>query len=282
MPRYRIPRRLVIGLGGCALFLPPATLVTPQQAAAHSPSVPGPHASLVFGDDFHERDWGSRGATWSTYSTAYPNGRTNPENWKLDKVTPGAVRLGKGGGVQFRATPVTRRPAGAWAAGLLTTEPWGDGSRGGNGFTLRPGDFVLVHLRLPTRDGGGGHGAWPGVWTWKDGGNEVDILEWHGETPDVAEVVNHVGGNAYAWVHSRLLGFGRWVYVGARLGRDTVTWYLGSSPAHMRAVFSDGRGVPSDWRAYLVVNLSVSAQEGRVPDALTPITSELSSVRVYR
>ncbi len=270
-----------MGLGACALFLPVA-LTAPPQTATASPSVPGPRAKLVFSDYFTTQDWGRPGATWSTYSSAYPNGRTNHEDWKLDRVTPGAVTLVQGGGVQFRATPATRRPAGTWAAGLLTTEPWGDGSRGGNGFAVRPGDYVVVRLRLPDRDGGGGHGAWPGVWTWKDGDNEVDILEWHGETPDLAELVNHVGGHAYAWVRSGLLGFGKWVYVGARFGTRSVTWYLGGSLTHMRAVFSDHQGVPSDWRAYLVVNLSVSSQDGRTPVALTPITSEVSSIRVYR
>ncbi|WP_152627211.1 hypothetical protein [Streptacidiphilus melanogenes] len=289
MPRYRIPRRLRIRLGGCVLSLPTALVtalgtvpVTPPHAAETFRSVPGPNAKLVFSDSFTTRDWGKPGAVWCPYSSAYPNGHTNPDDSKLDRITSSAVSLAKGGGVELRATPAGRRPGGRWDTGLLTTEPWDGGSCGGNGFTLRPGDYVVVHLRLPSRGAGGGHGAWPGVWTWKGGESEIDILEWHGETPDVAECVNHVRDDAYSFVQSRLLDYSKWVYVGARIGTGTVTWYLGSSPSHMRAVFSDGRGVPAHWRAYLVVNLSVSNQEGRTPVALTPITTKISSVQVYR
>jgi hypothetical protein len=277
-PRHRIRRGLTLRLCGSALFLPLA-LLTPQQAAA-SAFVPAP-GTLVFSDSFQKHDWGRHGAVWCPHTSAYPDGRTNPKDWKLDRITPRALTVVRGEGLEFRATPVTRRPAGQWATGLLTTEPWDGGSCGGNGFMVQAEDYVLVHLRLPGRAGGGGHGAWPSVWTWKNGDNEVDVLEWHSEAPDRAEFVNHAGGGA-GQVRSRLLGYGRWVYVGARFGKRTVTWYLGDSPARMRAVFSDRRGVPSDWQAYLVVNLSVSAQAGRTPTALTPLTTVVSAVKVYR
>ncbi|MBF9067226.1 LamG domain-containing protein [Streptacidiphilus fuscans] len=241
-----------------------------------------PQTTVVFSDLFRKTDWGRPGAVWCPYTSAYPDGRTNAPNWKLDYTTTSAMSVVKGGGVLLRATPRTRSPHGQWATGLLTTEPWDGGPCGGDGFMVHPDDYVLVHLRLPERTDGGGHAAWPGLWTWKDGDNEVDILEWHSETPGVAEFVNHVDGDIGALVRSSLLGFGKWIYVGARLGTDTVTWYLGSTPQSMKAVFSDHKGVPLDWKAYLIMNLSISAQPGREPTTLTPITTEISSVQVYR
>jgi hypothetical protein len=270
---------MMVRLSGL-LPLIPLTLVAPQPAAA-SGGFP-PRATLVFQDLFQKPDWGRRGAVWCPYTSAYPNGRTNPDNWKLDRLTPAAISVSQGGGLRLRAEPVTGSPRGPWTTGLITTEPWDHGPCGGDGFTVRPDDYVLVRLRLPNRGDGGGHGAWPGVWLWKGGHSEVDVLEWHSETPRIAEMVNHVDGDTGGFVPNGLLGYGKWVYVGARLGTDTITWYLGDSPRHLQAVYRDGQGVPHDWRAYLVINLSVSAQHRRVPTALTPITTEISSVQVYR
>ncbi|SEL52808.1 hypothetical protein [Streptacidiphilus jiangxiensis] len=254
--------------------------MTPQQAAA-SQVVP-PQTTLVFSDLFKKADWGRPGAVWCPYTSAYPDGRTNPGDWKLDRTTAGAMTVVKGGGVLFRAHPLTSSPFGLWATGLLTTEPWDGGPCGGDGFMVQPDDFLLVHLRLPGKSDAGGHAAWPGVWTWKDGDNEIDVLEWHSESPGAAEFVNHVDGDVGGLVRSSLLGFGKWVYVGARLGRDSVTWYLGDTVRDLKAVFSDHKGVPADWKAYLILNLSVSGQPSREPRALTPITSEISGVQVYR
>ena len=275
----QIPPRPGVWFSGL-LSLVAISLVTPQQAVAAS-AVP-PQTPLVFSDLFRKADWGRPGAVWCPYTSAYPDGRTNPGDWKLDRTTPGAMSIVKGGGVLFRARPLTHSPHGQWATGLLTTEPWDGGPCGGNGFMVQPDDFVLVHLRLPGRTDGGGHAAWPGVWTWNDGDNEVDILEWHSELPGLAEFVNHVDGDVGALVRSKFLGYGKWVYVGARLGTDTVTWYLGDTLKDMKAVFRDHKGVPVDWKAYLIVNLSVSQQPGRVPTTLTPITTQISSVQVYR
>ncbi|MEY9846450.1 hypothetical protein [Streptacidiphilus sp. MAP5-3] len=241
-----------------------------------------PQTPLVFSDLFRKADWGRPGAVWCPYTSAYPDGRTNPGNLKLDNITTGAMSVVKGGGVLFRARPLTHSPVGQWATGLLTTEPWDGGPCGGDGFMVRPDDYVVVHLRLPNRTEGGGHAAWPGVWTWNDGDNEVDILEWHSELPGFAEFVNHVDGDNGALVRNSLLGFGKWIYVGARLGTDSVTWYLGDSVRDLKAVFNDHKGVPADWKAYLIVNLSISGQPGREPTTLTPITTEISSVQVYR
>ncbi|MEY9878021.1 hypothetical protein ABH931_007545 [Streptacidiphilus sp. MAP12-33] len=256
--------------------------MTPQQAGAAARAVPPPQTPMVFSDLFHKADWGRPGAVWCQYTSAYPDGRTNPGDWKLDSTTTAAMSLVKGGGVLLRAHPLTHSPLGPWATGLLTTEPWNGGPCGGDGFMVRPDDYVVVHLRLPNRTDAGGHAAWPGVWTWKDGDNEIDILEWHSELPGVAEFVNHVDGDVGALVRSSLLGFGKWVYVAARLGTDTVTWYLGDTPQHLKAVFSDHKGVPAGWRAYLIANLSVSQQPGRAPTTLTPITTQISSVQVFR
>lgn len=258
-----------------------AALLTPRQASA---SVAAPQQDkLVFSDSFRKPDWGRPGTVWCPYTSAYPDGRTNPGDWKLDSLTPSAMSIVKGGGVLFRATPLTRSPVGQWATGLLTTEPWNGGPCGGDGFMVHPDDYVLVHLRLPNAADAGGHAAWPGVWTWKNGDNELDMLEWHSESPCVAQFVNHVGADDIgALVRSSLLGFGTWIWVAAWLGTHTVNYYLGATPSSMKIVFSDHTGVPADWKSYLILNLSVSQQPGREPTTLRPITTEVSEVLVYR
>jgi hypothetical protein len=266
----------VLRVLAAALMLVP---VLPVASAGAVPTASGRRSLLVLDDEFRSRSWGSPGALWSDRTTAYPDGITDAGDSKFDRVRPSALTLSHGTVV---VTATARSPRGPWQTGLLTTEPWNGGEFGGNGFQLRTGDYAVVRMKLPSRTAGGGHGAWPGLWTWRDG-NEVDLLEWHSETPGIAEVANHAqpkGG--YSFVHTPLVGFGKWVTVGVRFGANDVSWYLGDDRTGLRLAYEDHVGVGPSWHAYLIANLSVSAQRGRVPTSTRPITMAIDRIQVYR
>ncbi|MEU3294723.1 beta-glucanase [Streptomyces longwoodensis] len=187
---------------------------------------------VVFTADFASEHQWVAGRSW-----AYPDGGpTNPGDNKLDHLTdaPDHSRTGT-----FRAT---RRADGLWDTGLLTTE----GSA--EGFEVRTGDRLEARVRLPV-----GLGAWPAIWTWRDGDNEVDLFEYHPDNPDLLELTNHVR-QAGEYVRDEAVRPGGLVDLGVTFGRRDVVWTLNGA-----AVFSDGRGVGRDWHAHLIVNLSVCA-----------------------
>ncbi|WP_035844897.1 LamG domain-containing protein [Kitasatospora azatica] len=190
-------------------------------------------AVVVFTTDFSSRHQWTAGRT-----SAYPNmGPTNRAAHKLDHLS----RAYCPGGV-FAAT---RRLHGSdqWNCNLLTTE----GSP--EGFQLRAGDLLTARIVLPTA-----LGAWPAIWTWRDGGNEIDVFEYHPDHPDLLELSNHVRGGHRYW-HGAAAGVapGATVELATRFGADSVDWYAGDLP-----IYQDGRGVGADWHAYLIVNLSVA------------------------
>ncbi|MER7936287.1 MULTISPECIES: beta-glucanase [unclassified Streptomyces] len=204
-------------------------------------------SDVVFTADFTSaRQWVA-GRSW-----AYPNGGpTNPDDNKLDYLTsdPAYSRSGT-----LRAT---RRTDGWWNTGLLTTE----GSA--EAFAVRTGDQLQTRVRLPT-----GLGAWPAIWTWRDGGNEVDVFEYHPDNPDLLELTNHVR-EGHTYLRHPAVRPGAVVDLGVTFGRRSVVWTLNGTQ-----VFADGRGVGSGWYAYLIVNLSVCA--GRYHPRPDPKTTELS------
>ncbi|MGW6572757.1 beta-glucanase [Streptomyces sp. NPDC054945] len=195
-------------------------------------------------------------------SWAYPNGGpTNTGDNKLDHLVadPSYSRTGT-----FRAT---RRPDGKWNAGLLTTE----GSE--EGFMVRAGDVLESRVRLPAEIG-----AWPAIWTWRDGGNEIDIFEYHPDNPDLLELSNHVKGGSH-YHRDSAVAHGAWVDLKVEFGTRSVVWWVNGT-----RVFADRRGVGRNWRAYLIVNLSVCA--GRyhpAPDAgVSQMSYEVEYLRVHR
>ncbi|MGR3867237.1 beta-glucanase [Streptomyces graminifolii] len=204
-------------------------------------------SDVVFTADFTSAGQWVAGRSW-----AYPDGGpTNPGDNKLDHLTPDPAYSRTG---TFRATP---RTDGFWDTGLLTTE----GSD--EAFTVRTGDRLQVRVCLPT-----GLGAWPAVWTWRDGGNEVDVFEYHPDNPDLLELTNHVR-EGQMYLRHPAVSPGAVVDLGVTFGRRSVVWSLNGT-----RVFADGRGVGSGWWAYLVVNLSVCA--GRYHPGPAPGTTELS------
>lgn len=203
--------------------------------------------AVVFTADFGSASQWVAGRSW-----AYPDGGpTNPGDNKLDHLVedPSYSRTGT-----FLAT---RRTDGDWDAGLLTTE----GSD--EGFMVRTGDVLETRVRLPVE-----LGAWPAIWTWRDGGNEVDVFEYHPDNPDLLELSNHVrGGQRYH--RSPAVAPGGWVDLKVEFGQRSVVWWVDGT-----RVFADRRGVGRGWRAYLIVNLSVCA--GRYHPAPDPDVSRMS------
>ncbi|MFF3756285.1 beta-glucanase [Streptomyces sp. NPDC002185] len=196
------------------------------------------------------------------HSWAYPDGGpTNRGDNKLDYLVadPSYSRTGT-----FRAT---RRTDGLWNAGLLTTE----GSD--EGFLVRTGDVLEARVRLPRETG-----AWPAIWTWLDGGQEIDIFEYHPDNPDLLELSNRVRGR-YLYYRDPAIRPGAWVDLRVELGARSVVWWVNGA-----RVFDDRRGVGRSWRAHLIVNLSVCA--GRYHPAPGPEAKEMSyevaALRVYR
>ncbi|MET9407586.1 beta-glucanase [Streptomyces sp. NPDC002935] len=189
-------------------------------------------ADVVFTADFAStRQWVA-GHSW-----AYPDGGpVNPDDDKLDHLVadPAYCRTGV-----FRAT---RRPDGDWNAGLLTTEGSADA------FMVRTGDVLEARVRLPTVTG-----AWPAIWTWRDGGQEIDVFEYHPDNPDLLELSNHVRGT-HRYYRDETVQPGAWVDLVVEFGAHHVVWWVNGTRA-----FADRRGVGRAWQAYLIVNLSVCA-----------------------
>ncbi|NUP24769.1 MAG: beta-glucanase [Streptomyces sp.] len=213
------------------------------------------------------------GAKWvGDRSSAYRYGDHNPDDNKLDWLDPGCVTVA-GGMATFTATPAGRtlengRPA--WRTGLLTTE------YSAEDFQVRTGDHVETRVRLPSATG-----AWPALWTWKDGANEIDSFEYHPDNPDLLELSNHVtfppASSAYH-TDADAIGPDRWVTIGTRYGARCVDWYVNGDHVH-----SDGTGVGADWSAYLILNLSLSAGEHHpAPRGPAPVTFAVDYLRVYR
>jgi hypothetical protein len=202
---------------------------------------------IVFTADFAStRQWVA-GRSW-----AYPNGGPiNPGDNKLDHLTadPAYSRSGT-----FRAT---LRRDGRWDTGLLTTE----GSE--EGFTVRAGDVLEARVRLPYEVG-----AWPAIWTWRDGDQEIDVFEYHPDNPDLLELTNHVRG-ANLYYRDPAISPGSWVDLRVEFGPRSVIWWVNGSK-----VFADRRGVGRAWHAYLIVNLSVCA--GRYHPRPAPHVKEMS------
>ncbi|GAA3896352.1 hypothetical protein GCM10022244_03100 [Streptomyces gulbargensis] len=211
----------------------------------------------VFVADFTSETQWVAGRSW-----AYPDGGpVNPGDNKLDHLVadPAYSRSGV-----FRAT---RREDGLWDAGLLTTE----GSR--EAFEVRTGDILEARVRLPEEIG-----AWPAIWTWRDGGQEIDVFEYHPDNPDLLELSNRVRGR-YHYHRDPGIRPGGEVRLRTQFGARSVVWWVDGA-----RVFSDGVGVGRHWHAYLIVNLSVCA--GRYhpapdPDA-TEMSYEVSDLRVLR
>ncbi|MBT2442929.1 family 16 glycosylhydrolase [Streptomyces sp. ISL-36] len=221
-------------------------------------ALPSPRKGTpVLTADFASEEQWVAGRSW-----AYPNGGpTNAGDNKLDYLVedPSYSRSGV-----FKAT---RRSDGKWDAGLLTTE----GSA--EGFMVRTGDVLEARVRLPEE-----MGAWPAIWTWLDGGQEIDVFEYHPDNPDLLELSNHVRGG-HLYYRNPEVRPGAWVELGIEFGARSVVWTVNGVRA-----FADRRGVGRNWQAHLIVNLSVCAGRYHPPpdEGTSEMSFEVSELRVYR
>ncbi|MFF8507211.1 beta-glucanase [Streptomyces sp. NPDC015492] len=212
---------------------------------------------MVLDADFTSTAQWVAGRSW-----AYPGGGpTNPGDNKLDHLVEDPAYS------RSRVFRATRRPDGKWDAGLLTTE----GSA--EAFLVRADDVLEARVRLPVETG-----AWPAIWTWLDGGQEIDVFEYHPDNPDLLELSNRIRSR-HLYYRNPAIRPGAWVDLRVEFGARNVVWWVNGA-----RVFDDRRGVGRSWRAHLIVNLSVCA--GRYHPAPDPSVSamsyEVAQLRVYR
>ncbi|MFF0409283.1 hypothetical protein ACFYUY_02450 [Kitasatospora sp. NPDC004745] len=250
----------------------PSPTSTPGATASPSagtPASPVAGKALTWSDEFNSSiTWGSR---WvGDKSTAYRYGNHNPDDNKLDLLNKNNVSVANGVATFTAAPSGTTLENGkqAWNAGFLTTE----GSS--EGFQVKTGDYAETRVKLPS-----GSGAWPALWTWKNGNGEIDSFEYHPDNPNLLELTNHVNpGNAKYYTDAGAVAKDQWVTIGTYYGANSVDWYVNGVK-----VFSDGKGVGANWSAYLILNLSVCAgQYHPAPQGTTPLSMAADYVRVYR
>jgi hypothetical protein len=243
-----------------------STTATPTASGSGGSPISG--QSVAWSDDFSNGiAWGSK---WvGDKSTSYRYGNHNPDDNKLDWLDQSNVTAANGVAT-FTAQPSSHTLENgkqAWNTGLLTTE----GSSGG--FQVKTGDYAETRVKLPS-----GNGAWPALWTWKDGNGEIDSFEYHPDNPNLLELTNHVTSGSNYYTDSGAVAPGQWVTIGTHYGASSVDWYVNG-----KKVYSDGHGVGSNFSAYLILNLSISAgQYHPAPTGSTPITMQADYVKVYR
>ncbi|MGF1427173.1 glycoside hydrolase family 16 protein [Kitasatospora sp. LaBMicrA B282] len=246
--------------------LPTQQLIVNAGQVGPTSVIPG--QSLVWSDEFNgpisPLKWNKAN------SSAYRYGTHNPQDDKLDLIDANNVTTANGVAT-FTAKPVSFnlpvKNRTAWATGLLTTE------NSGEKFMVKTGDYAETRVRLPKQ-----LGAWPALWTWKEGDNEVDSFEFHPDNPNLLELTNHTRPAQKFWENKTHVQAGEWVTIGTYYGADTVTWYVNGIP-----VFDDKKGVGPNWSAYLILNLSICSGDFH-PDPAdnTPITFDADYVRVFR
>ncbi|MFE1460563.1 beta-glucanase [Streptomyces nigra] len=227
-----------------------------------------PARTLVWAEEFDAPiDWGRR---WvGDRTSAYRYCDHNPDDNKLDWLDPHCVTVCDSVAT-FAAAPCGRTLENglpAWRTGLLTTE------YSAEGFQVRTGDHIETRVLLPSATG-----AWPALWTWKDGANEVDSFEYHPDNPHLLELSNHVLGATSYHTDGGSIAPDTWVTVGTTYGERCVEWFVNGE-----RVYADDTGVGRDWSAYLILNLSLCAGEHHpAPRGPAPITFGVDYVRVHR
>ncbi len=248
----------------------PTPTPTPAPTPAPGPTTgsPVPGKALTWSDEFSSGiNWGDR---WvGDQSTSYKYGNHNPDDNKLDWLNKSNVNVANGVAT-FTAAPSSHTLENgkqAWDTGFLTTE----GSN--EGFQVKTGDYAETRVKLPA-----GSGAWPALWTWKNGNGEIDSFEYHPDNPNLLELTNHVTSGSNYYTNAGAVAPDQWVTIGTYYGANSVDWYVNGVK-----VYSDGHGVGNNWSAYLILNLSVGAgQYHPGPSGSTPITMQADYVRVYR
>ncbi|WP_394845267.1 hypothetical protein LZC95_50595 [Pendulispora brunnea] len=238
---------------------------TPPGDSGTTPPPPPPAGkTLVFDAPFNDT------SNWTVgRSSSYP-GATNPGDNKLDYISASNAPDADG---TFRAI---KRSDGKWDADLVTTE------YSQKKFELKPGDELDATVTL-----GPELGAWPAIWTWgKDlssgvqpGHGEVDLFEYHPDNVDLLELSNHVSDGHLDYRNSNNVKPGKPFDLKVIFGRSSVDWYINGA-----SIFKDGKGVPANWTAYPIVNISVCAGQYHPapPSSLSSMSYKVTNFRVYR
>ncbi|MFD0276932.1 hypothetical protein ACFVHB_23925 [Kitasatospora sp. NPDC127111] len=265
-------RQLVVSAASATPAPTPAPAPTSTPTATSTPTTAAPVAGkkLTWSDEFNSLALGSR---WTAdKSSSYHYGDHNPNDNKLDWLNKNNVNV-SGGVATFTAKPGTHTLENgkqSWDTGLLTTE------YSTEGFEVKTGDYVETRVKLPA-----GTGAWPALWTWNSTSGthgEIDTFEYHTDNANLLELTNHINPNHKYVTDANAIAHDKWVTVGTHYGATSVEWYINGVK-----VFSDGTGVGTNWSAYLILNLSLSAgQYHPAPQGTAPITFAADYVRVYR
>ncbi|MFI5530085.1 hypothetical protein ACIA8O_16225 [Kitasatospora sp. NPDC051853] len=240
---------------------------TVTEPSTPTPEPPVAGKELVWQDEF---DAPISALKWNrATSSAYRYGTYNPDDDKLDRIDPDKVTVTDGAAV-FSARPSGfTLPNGrkAWDTGLITTEHTAER------FMVRTGDYAETRIRMPEE-----MGAWPALWTWHQGGNEIDSFEYHPDNPSLLELTNHVNPAQKFWNGPTAVKPGGWTTIGTHYGADSVDWYVNDVK-----VFSDKTGVGARWSAYLILNLSLcSGDYHPSPKGTGTVSFAADYVRVYR
>lgn len=243
------------------------------QGSTTPPSPPSlvPGKAVVFDAPFSDTTNWTVGRT-SSYPGSSP--QTNTGDNKLDRISP-SISAPVGG--VFNAT---RYNSTYWNADLVTTE-----YAAGGGFEMLPGDTLTADVTL-----GSERGAWPAIWTWgrdyppgysgvQPGHGEVDFFEYHTDNPNLLELSNRTRSGAYHYYTNSQIAPGLPFALRVDVDTDSVVWFING-----QQVWEDGQGVPSYWRAWLIVNLSVCAGQWH-PAPLSSQTSmqyAVENLRVWR
>ena len=253
----------------------PAPSGTPSSTPSPAPTAPAATGSIpagvassntpIWSDEFNSLNT----SRWvSSTSSSYQYGNHNPNDNKLDWLDPNDVSFANGVAT-FTAQPSSHTLENgqqAWTTGMLTTE----GSQ--EGFQVKTGDYVEARVKLPSQQG-----AWPALWTWKNGNGEIDSFEYHPDNPNLLELSNHVNAAHDYYTDANAIKPGQWVTIGTKYGANSVDWYING-----QKVYSDNTGVGANWSAYLILNLSLSAgQYHPAPSGSAPISFSVDYLRVY-
>ncbi|MFJ1754078.1 beta-glucanase [Kitasatospora sp. NPDC088134] len=271
VPAVGLPGRAPTATSTAAPTAAPSSAPGTAPAAGPEAAASGqftPSGKLVFDESFTNPPL--IGTRWHNSSTsAYRYGTHNPDDDKLDWLQPNALSTVAGKNVFTAAPGLARLENGkqSWDTGLLTTEYTQQG------FQVRPGDYAEVRLQLPS-----GYGAWPALWTWKDGGNEIDSFEYHPDNPNLLELSNRIHSAGLYYSDPNAVRPGAWISIGVRYGATNNEWYV-----NRKLVFSDHTGTGPNWSAYLILNLSICAGYWHpAPVGSASVTTAADYLRVWR
>jgi hypothetical protein len=221
----------------------------------------GPRMVVVFDAPYTDASNWTPGRT-SAYPPPDTHGRQcNRPNGKLDCISPtwSAPTAGT-----FTAHRVS---AARWDADEATTE------FSPRHFQVRTGDEVRARVTLRADSG-----AWASLWTWP---HEVDLFEHHAAHPTTLELANHSNRAGYSpkgsyRICDHLIKPGTAFTLDVRLLATGIQWRVNG-----RLVFTSD-GLPTTWKSYLIVNLSIDSGERAPTKSATDASFTLAHLTVLR